>query len=176
LFLHAIAQHWPRLQCAASHRRSSVTSCQPSSQRRKLQSVTSHRRNVTNYRALPAIATMLRIISHRCSVALLRTVVQRHRSPSQQRRLISARLTSVRLSSNFRHVVLCHVPLHPNVLCVAILHPIVLPSYFSSDICLTFIRPSLDVRLTSVRHLFSMGHSQRHTVFFKPYVMLKKIS
>jgi hypothetical protein len=37
----------------------------------------------------------------------------------------------------------------------------------------TFVRPSLDVRLTSVRSLCVTGHSQQHTVFFKLYIVLK---
>jgi hypothetical protein len=96
------------------------------------------------------------------------------------------RPTSVRLSSNSRWTirsspaVLRFDVLRLDVLRIvilrpAILHPVVLrivsPSYLFIqhlfELCLIFVRCSLDVRLTSVRSLCVMGHSQQRTVFFK---------
>jgi hypothetical protein len=98
------------------------------------------------------------------------------------------KLPFVRLTSCMSHpVVLCHA-----ILCLTPCHPmsyschhVVLPSCalssyvlfcrlaFSSNICLTFVRPLSDVRLTSMRSLCVTSHSQQHTVIFKLYVVLK---
>jgi hypothetical protein len=62
------------------------------------------------------------------------------------------------------------------------LRPAILPSYILPS-CLfirhlldfrsTFIRPSLDICLTSVWRMCVTGHSQQHIVFFKLYVVSK---
>ncbi len=86
------------------------------------------------------------------------------------RRPIDVRPTSVRHLSDFHPTIV----LPSCVLSSCTLSSYVLPFYhpvFSSYIYLTFIRPSLDVRLTSARCLSGAGYSQRHTVFFKSYVV-----
>jgi len=67
--------------------------------------------------------------------------------------------TFVRRSSNF-HPTPCHAPSFARLSYILLSCILFCRPNFSFDICLTFVRPSLDVRLTSVRHLCVMGHSQ----------------
>jgi hypothetical protein len=79
------------------------------------------------------------------------------------------RRTSIQLPSDVRPASCRFVP--------AILRPIILSSCLFIrhlfDLRSTFVRPLLDVHLTSVGRLCITGHSQERTVFFKLYVVLK---
>ncbi len=81
--------------------------------------------------------------------------------------------TEIQCPSNFRLAVLCQAPCHL-AFCRPTpcgLRPIILPSYLfiqhPFNFCPTFVWPSLDIHLTSIRCLFITGHSRRHTIFFK---------
>jgi len=60
------------------------------------------------------------------------------------------------------------------------LHPIILPFYLfircSFYFWSTFVQPSFDVHLTSFQRSSVVNHSQRHTRFFKLYVVLELCS
>ncbi len=69
----------------------------------------------------------------------------------------------------------CH-PAHcrPTLCCPTSYHFIVRPFHPTFVwLRLTFVQPSLDVRLTSVQRLAITNHFQRRIVFFKPYVVLE---
>jgi hypothetical protein len=144
-------QCWLGLQRAAG-----VTHCRP-------------RRNV----ALPALPQ--RCVTRSYSVAPLPTII----AVAVQLCPSDVRQTSVRHSSDF-HVTpsnVCPVVLRPVVLRLIVLRPIVLSSCLFIqhlfDFRSTFVRPLLDVCLTSVGHLCVIGHFQERIVFFKLYVVLE---
>jgi hypothetical protein len=180
---HNTASYWPSPQ----HRKLPAIIVAPRA--------TSHCHNVTSCRTLLAIATTLQVVSHYRSVTLPGATVYRHRPPSQQQRSIFVRLTFIKLLLDFHMTSIgrpfdfhwtfvgrsfkfcpttilsyCHIAFwRPTSYCSVVLRLTVLLSCLSMrclfDFCSTFVQPSLDIRLTSVRCLFIAGHFQRRIIF-----------
>jgi hypothetical protein len=127
----------------------------------------------------PPSSVVFYLDSHLSPLMSWECVIVAHRLLS-----INFRSTIVKLLFNYHRIVLRHVVMSLEILCLmscilrfVILCLVILLSCFSIhhpfDFRLTFLWFPLDVRLTSVRRLSLATHSQRCTIFFKPYVMLE---